>query len=258
MISRLRTMDKDQPHIIEVKQIKKSYKGLAEPVLNHVDLNVKAGEIFGLLGPNGAGKTTLISILCGLRKFDTGSASIDGHDIVKHHGVLKRLIGVVPQEIALYERLSARENLHFFGSCYGLRGSELHDKTEDYLQRFGLQKNASRMLKTFSGGMKRRVNLIAAILHNPKVLFLDEPTVGVDVQSRTLIVEFLKEFNRQGCTIFYTSHHMKEAENLCSRVGIIDNGNIITEGNPLALMEQYKAENLEALFLQLTGKDLRD
>lgn len=114
------------------------------------------------------------------------------------------------------------------------------------------------MLKTFSGGMKRRVNLIAAILHNPKVLFLDEPTVGVDVQSRTLIVEFLKEFNQKGCTIFYTSHHMKEAESLCSRVAIIDNGNIITEGNPLSLMEQYKAENLEALFLQLTGKDLRD
>lgn len=244
--------------MIEMERIKKSYRGLAEPVLKDVDMHVNRGEIFGILGPNGAGKTTLISILCGLREYDSGSARIDGHDIVKERGMLKRLIGVVPQEMALYDRLSARENLHFFGSCYGLGGRELREKTEYYLELFGLQKNASRLVKTFSGGMKRRVNLIAAILHNPRVLFLDEPTVGIDVQSRAVIVDFLKEFNRNGCTIFYTSHHMKEAENLCTRVAIIDNGTIVAEGTPTHLKNNSGAEHLEDVFLKLTGKDLRD
>lgn len=251
-------MNDTSPHMIEMHRIRKAYKGLAEPVLKDINLNVAEGEIFGILGPNGAGKTTLISILCGLREYDSGEARIDGHDIVKQRQALKKLIGVVPQEIALYDKLSARENLHFFGACYGLKGSELRDKTEDYLTRFGLEKSASRLIKTYSGGMKRRVNLIAAIMHYPKVLFLDEPTVGIDVQSRTVIVDFLKEFNQNGCTIFYTSHHMKEAEHLCTRVGIIDNGHIVTEGTPAQLMQQNQTENLEDVFLQVTGKDLRD
>lgn len=251
-------MDKTGSHIIEVENMTKSYKGLDEPVLKEINLQVNSGEIFGLLGPNGAGKTTLISILCGLRNYDQGMANIDGHDILKERNELKRLIGVVPQEIALYDKLSARENLHFFGSCYGLKGVELKDKTEHFLKHFGLEKSATRQLKTFSGGMKRRVNLIAAIMHNPKLLFLDEPTVGIDVQSRTVIVEFLKEFNRQGNTIFYTSHHMKEAENLCTQVGIIDNGKIVINGSPKQLMENHKAQHLEDVYLHMTGKDLRD
>ena len=249
---------KDTEHIIEVKRLRKSYRGLTEPVLNDVDLQVERGEIFGILGPNGAGKTTLISILCGLRGYDSGSARIAGYDVAKERGMLKRLIGVVPQEIALYDRLSARENLHFFGSCYGLKGSELHDKTEHYLELFGLQKSAARRLKTYSGGMKRRVNLIAAILHEPQVLFLDEPTVGIDVQSRAVIVDFLKTFNRKGCTIFYTSHHMKEAENLCTHVAIVDNGNFVAQGTPDSLKFAHRADHLEDVFLNVTGKDLRD
>lgn len=251
-------MEKTGEYMIEVERLKKSYRGLDEPVLKDVSFHVKPGEIFGILGPNGAGKTSLISILCGLRECDSGRARIHGYDTVRERGVLKRIIGVVPQEIALYDRLSARENLHFFGSCYGLKGSVLHDKTEHYLELFGLQKSASRRLKTFSGGMKRRVNLIAAILHDPRVLFLDEPTVGIDVQSRTVIVEFLKEFNRQGCTIFYTSHHMKEAENLCTHVAVMDNGLLVAEGAPAALMQTYTAAHLEDVFLKVTGKDLRD
>jgi ABC-2 type transport system ATP-binding protein len=245
-------------HIIEVKQLTKTYKGLEEPVLKQIDLNVKSGEIFGILGPNGAGKTTLINILCGLKDYESGSVFIDAHDIQKEPGVLKRLIGVVPQEIALYDKLSARENLHFFGSCYGLKGSELKEKTEMYLERFGLVKSASRQVKTFSGGMKRRVNLIAAIMHNPRVLFLDEPTVGIDVQSRTVIVDFLREFNQSGSTIFYTSHHMKEAENLCTCVAIMDNGKIVASGTPSQLKEEYQVNYLEDVFLNVTGKDLRD
>lgn len=231
---------------------------MEHPVLKGIDLQVKEGEIFGLLGPNGAGKTTLIHILCGLQQADSGHAEINGHDIVKERSLLKKLIGVVPQDIAVYDKLSARENLHFFGSCYGLKGSELKDKTEAYLERFGLAKNASRLVKTFSGGMKRRVNLIAAIMHEPKLLFLDEPTVGIDVQSRKVIVDFLQEFNQQGCSIFYTSHHMKEAETLCSQVGIMDNGSIISIGSPTELKKEYGTEHLEEVFIQLTGKELRD
>lgn len=251
-------MQNSRSHIIEITDITKTYRGLDDAVLKGVNLQVKSGEIFGLLGPNGAGKTTLISILCGLLHFDEGSAKIDGHNIVEERNLLKRLIGVVPQEIALYDTLSARENLHFFGACYGLKGSELKDKTETFLKHFGLEKSAKRQIKTFSGGMKRRVNLIAAIMHNPKVLFLDEPTVGIDVQSRAVIVDFLKQFNREGCTIFYTSHHMKEAENLCTHVAIIDNGKIVAADKPKTLMEQHKTEHLEDVYLHITGKDLRD
>lgn len=251
-------MDNTDGYIIEVERLKKTYKGLDAPVLDDIRLRVKSGEIFGILGPNGAGKTTLISILCGLRRYDSGSACIGGHDIAKEHGVLKRLIGVVPQEIALYDKLSARENLHFFGSCYGLGGGELADRTEHYLHLFGLEKSAGRQIRTFSGGMKRRVNLIAAILHGPRVLFLDEPTVGIDVQSRAVIVDFLKAFNRDGHTIFYTSHHMKEAENLCTCVAVMDNGRIVAHGTPRHLMAEYGAAHLEDVFLKVTGKDLRD
>ena len=245
-------------HIINVEKITKQYKGLSAPVLDGISLVIAQGEVFGLLGPNGAGKTTFINILCGLKNADSGNARIDGYDIQKEPSALKRLIGAVPQDIALYDRLSARENLHFFGSCYGVKGSELKDKTEMYLERFGLTKSASRQLKTFSGGMKRRVNLIAAIMHSPKVLFLDEPTVGIDVQSRTVIVDFLKELNQKGTTIFYTSHHMKEAENLCTHVAIMDNGKIVSDGTPQALMTKHQTTHLEDVFLQITGKDLRD
>jgi ABC-2 type transport system ATP-binding protein len=244
--------------IIHTEHLKKSYKGLEEPVLDDVTMDVNRGEIFGILGPNGAGKTTLISILCGLRESDSGKAEIDGFDINKNRPELKRLIGVVPQDIAIYDRLSARENLAFFGSCYGLKGKALSNLTDHYLTRFGLIKHADRPVKTFSGGMKRRVNLIAAIMHEPKVLFLDEPTVGVDVQSRTVIVDFLKEYNTSGCTIFYTSHHMKEAETLCTRVGIMDNGRLVAEGSPAELMQRNNSNSLEDVFLTVTGKDLRD
>ncbi len=244
--------------LIQVRGLSKAYRGKIEPVLNGLDLDVQPGEFYGLLGPNGAGKTSLMNILCGLVPYKQGTVRVTGSSPADFNALSKSRIGLVPQDIALYDKLSARENLHFFGSAYRIPHKELRERTEHYLRIFGLEKHASRPLKTYSGGMKRRVNLIAGILHGPDLLFLDEPTVGIDVQSRNVIVEFLAEYNRSGHTVFYTSHHMREAETLCSRVGIIDSGVIIADGTPAELMRQHACETLESMFLKLTGKDLRD
>jgi ABC-2 type transport system ATP-binding protein len=227
--------------------------------LNNVSLNINEGQIFGLLGPNGAGKTTLISMLCGLVKPTSGHFTIDGLDYQHHAAKIKKIIGVVPQEYALYPTLTARENLLYFGSMYGLKGSDLKDKVIETLDLLGLLKFADKQVQTFSGGMKRRVNLIAGILHNPKVLFLDEPTVGVDVHSKKAIIDYLKVLNQNGTTIIYTSHHLAEAEDFCSQIAILDQGQIYAQDTPLALIESTKdARNLEDVFISLTGKALRD
>lgn len=227
--------------------------------LNNVSLNINEGQIFGLLGPNGAGKTTLISMLCGLVKPTSGSFTIDGLNYANHSRKIKKIIGVVPQEYALYPTLTARENLHYFGSMYGLKGADLKDKVIEALDLLGLLKFADKPVSTFSGGMKRRVNLIAGILHKPKVLFLDEPTVGVDVHSKTAIIDYLKVLNQNGTTIIYTSHHLAEAEDLCSDIAILDQGQIYAQDTPSALIESVKdARNLEDVFISLTGKALRD
>jgi len=227
--------------------------------LNNVSLNINEGQIFGLLGPNGAGKTTLISMLCGLVKPTSGHFTIDGLDYQHHSSKIKKIIGVVPQEYALYPTLTARENLLYFGSMYGLKGSDLKDKVIETLDLLGLLKFADKQVQTFSGGMKRRVNLIAGILHNPKVLFLDEPTVGVDVHSKKAIIDYLKVLNQNGTTIIYTSHHLAEAEDFCSQIAILDQGQIYAQDTPLALIEStIDARNLEDVFISLTGKALRD
>jgi ABC-2 type transport system ATP-binding protein len=172
---------------------------------------------------------------------------------------IKQIIGVVPQDIALYPTLTARENLNFYGSMYGLSGQDLKDKIEMWLDNLGLTKAANRRVETFSGGMKRRVNLIASILHQPKVLFLDEPTVGVDVQSRNVIMEQLKKINKEGTTIIYTSHHLEEAEDFCTQIAIIDYGNILIQGTPAELIANTPgSSNLEDVFLNLTKRKLRD
>jgi len=248
----------DSP-IIEIKKLSKTYKGSHEPAVASISLDIYSREIFGLLGPNGAGKTTTISILCGLFPPTDGNVTIDGLDIISHLDQIKQLIGVVPQDIALYSTLTARENLTFFGNMYGLRGKDLHKRIDDFLQVFGLEKFANRLVGRYSGGMKRRVNLIAGLLHDPKIIFLDEPTVGIDVQSRIMIINYLKDLNKSGTTIIYTSHYMEEAEQLCSRVAIMDQGKIISIGKPselLATNPEFK--NLENVFIHLTGKDLRD
>ncbi len=248
-----------QSTIIEIVNLVKTFKNAAEPAVNGINLSIYRNEIFGLLGPNGAGKTTTISILCGLFPPSGGKVLIDSQDLEHHLSSIKKIVGIVPQDIALYPTLTARENLAFYGHMYGLTGKLLTDRIEEWLKKLGLTESANRQVNTYSGGMKRRVNLIAGILHRPKLLFLDEPTVGVDVQSRNVIIEHLKNINEEGTTIIYTSHHMEEAEHFCHRVSIIDHGRILTHGTPAELIENTPgADNLEKVFLHLTKRKLRD
>lgn len=245
--------------MIQINQLSKKYKGAELFSVKDLDLKVQEGEIYGLLGPNGAGKTTLISMLTSLLKPTSGTFTINSLNFKEHKNQLKQLIGIVPQEYALYPTLTAYENLEYFGSMYGIKGGDLKKSIMQHLEIMGLSKFANKKTATFSGGMKRRVNLIAGILHQPKVLFLDEPTVGVDVQSKNVIIDHLKYLNEQGTTIVYTSHHLNEAEVFCTRVAIIDNGEIIVEGVPSKLINnQAAANNLEDVFLVKTGNALRD
>ena len=249
----------NDPVIIEIQNLTKTFKSATEPAVDGISFSINRNEIFGLLGPNGAGKTTTISILCGLFPPTGGKVLIDGKDLRTDSASIKNMIGIVPQDIALYPTLSARENLAFYGSMYGLHGKDLKDKIEIWLQKLGLIEASKRQVSTYSGGMKRRVNLIAGVLHNPKILFLDEPTVGVDVQSRNVIIEHLKEINAAGTTIIYTSHHMEEAEHFCTRVSIIDHGKILIQGTPGELISNNSGStNLENVFLNLTNRKLRD
>ena len=245
--------------IIHIEQLFKKYKDADDFSINDLSLIIEEKEIFGLLGPNGAGKTTLLSILCGLIKPTSGKFSINELSYQKNATEIKKLMGVVPQEYALYPTLTARENLLYFGSMYGLKGKELKSKVEQSLDHLGLLKFADKKVETFSGGMKRRVNLIAGILHNPLILFLDEPTVGVDVQSKNVIIDYLKDLNAKGTTIIYTSHHLTEAQDFCTKIAIIDRGKIYAEGTPKDLIQQTDdAHNLEDVFISLTGHALRD
>jgi ABC-2 type transport system ATP-binding protein len=245
--------------IIHINQLYKKYKDADDFSVNNLNLLIEEKEIFGLLGPNGAGKTTLLSMLCGLIKPTSGNFTINGLSYDKNATEIKKTIGVVPQEYALYPTLTARENLLYFGSMYGLKGKVLKTKVDAALDHLGLLKFANKRIETFSGGMKRRINLIAGILHEPSVLFLDEPTVGVDVQSKNVIIDYLKELNSNGTTIIYTSHHLTEAQDFCSKIAIIDRGKIYAEGTPQGLIhETANAHNLEDVFISLTGKELRD
>lgn len=248
----------DHSAAIELKDLIKIYKGAAIPAVNNITLHIPKGSIFGLLGPNGAGKTTTISMMCGLIAPSSGHIQVEQFSVKKQKEEVKKIIGVVPQEIALYPTLTAFENLQYIGNMYGLKGDPLKQKIQNNLITFGLDQVQHKKIDTFSGGMKRRINLIAGILHDPKILFLDEPTVGVDVQSRNVITEHLHLLNKNGMTIIYTSHLMEEAENLCTDIAIIDHGKIITQGKPKELIQQHHTENLEQLFLKLTGKKLRD
>ena len=226
------------PTILEVNNLVKKY-GDREAVKG-VSFTVEEGEVFGLLGPNGAGKTTTISMLTGIFPPTSGTARIGGYDIVKELDQVKRINGLVPQDLALYPTLSARANLSFFGSIYGLRGKELKERVDDVLRIVALTDRANESVDKFSGGMKRRVNIAAGLVHHPKLLFLDEPTVGVDPQSRNHIFESVLQLNRErGMSIIYTSHYMEEVELLCSRVAIVDQGKIIaldTIQNLIALL----------------------
>lgn len=222
-------------NIVEVSNLVKSYNGLT--AVNGVSFAIGRGEIFGLLGPNGAGKTTTISMLTCLLAPTSGSAGIASHDVVSEAKTVKGIIGLVPQDLAVYPQLSACDNLLFFGRIYGLKGRQLGQRVDDLLELVGLKERAGDLVNNFSGGMKRRVNIAAGLLHQPQVLFLDEPTVGVDPQSRNFIFENIETLNRQGMTILYTTHYMEEAERLCHRVAIIDQGQIIAIDTPKALID---------------------
>jgi len=216
---------------VEVTELRKQFdppKGTV--AVDGLSFGIEQGEIYSLLGPNGAGKTTTISILSCLLRPTGGDASVGGASITKQQAAVKEAIGVVPQEIALYPDLTAQENLAFWGKMYGLRGSELDARVEEVLDLIDLTDRKKDRLEDFSGGMKRRVNIGAALLHKPRILFLDEPTVGIDPQSRRAILDGIKDLNRQGTTILYTTHYMEEAQELSHRIAIMDHGKMIAEG----------------------------
>ena len=221
--------------ILEVHDLVKYY-GINRAV-DGISFSVEEGEVFGLLGPNGAGKSTAIGVLTGLFPPDEGKGTVAGFDIVSDVETVKRLIGVAPQDLALYPALSARENLRFFGEMYGLNGARLRERVDSVLEVVSMTDRANDPVQSYSGGMKRRVNLAAGLINHPRLLFLDEPTVGVDPQSRNHIFESVEKLNReQGMAVLYTTHYMEEAERLCNRVAIIDHGKIIALDTPRNLV----------------------
>jgi len=245
--------------ILTTSHLCKVYLGTSTPAISDLTLNIARGTIFGLLGPNGAGKTTTISILCTLLRPTSGTATICGHDSVREAEAVRRKIGLVPQDIALYQSLTARENLRYFAQMLQIPKQRINARISASLEFVGLLECADQRIATYSGGMKRRANLAVGILHQPDILFLDEPTVGIDPQSRHLILERLGELNRTGMTIIYTTHSMEEAAQMCDEVAIVDSGHVIASGEPSRLVDgAADCKNLEELFLALTGKQLRD
>lgn len=221
--------------MLEVKEIRKSYgKHVA---VKDVTFSVGKGEAFGLLGPNGAGKSTTIAMICGLLPYESGDILIDGLSVKKEPRNVKKIIGIVPQEIALYPTMTAHDNLLFWGRMYGLTRAQGKKRAKVVLEIIGLQDRAKHKVETFSGGMKRRLNIGAALMHEPELLIMDEPTVGIDPQSRNHILETVKHLNQEGMTVIYTSHYMEEVENLCDRIGIVDEGKIIALGKKEELCE---------------------
>jgi ABC-2 type transport system ATP-binding protein len=224
------------PSILEANQLVKKYGNFT--AVNGVSFDIRAGEIFGLLGPNGAGKTTIISMLSTLYAPTSGDATVAGYSVVKDPSSVRQVIGVVPQDLALYDDLSGRENLAFWGKMYGITRWELGSRIEEVLEQIGLRDKASQRVKTYSGGMKRRLNIGVGLLNRPRLLIMDEPTVGIDPQSRRAILDAIKELNREGMSILYTTHYMEEAQELSNRIGIMDHGSLIALGTQKELSRQ--------------------
>ena len=243
--------------IVEVKELRKEYKttdGVFTAVKD-ISFHITRGEIFSLLGPNGAGKTTTISMLSCLLAPTRGDALIDGHSVTQEPQAVKNVIGVVPQEIALYDTITARENLVFWGKMYGLRGEHLQTRIEAVLAIAGLSDRADEKVETYSGGMKRRINIAVGLLHDPKLLYMDEPTVGIDPQSRRRILDTVKELNEQGLTVIYTTHYMEEAEELSDRIGIIDHGKLIAIGTQDELTQMVGQYDMISLSVGMVAKN---
>jgi ABC-2 type transport system ATP-binding protein len=242
--------------ILDVRQLRKSYG--ATLAVDDVSFSLESGRLVGLLGPNGAGKTTTVSMVAGLVTPERGDVLVGGRRLAGDTDPAKQQIGLVPQDLALYDELSARDNLRFFGALYNLSGARLARAIGDALDLVGLADRARDAVKTFSGGMKRRLNLAAGILHDPDVLLLDEPTVGVDPQSRIAIFENLELLKRRGKALLYTTHYMEEAERLADRIVVIDHGRVVADDTLEGLQVRVAGANLETVFLALTGRSLRD
>jgi len=246
------------PFAIEINDMGFRYPGNEDVSFSGLNLKVDKGERFGLFGPNGAGKTTLISLMTGLLTADQGHIKLLGGEVGKKKRMVNRLFGYVPQDFSFYQELSPVENLQFFGAWAGMNNRNINKRTKELLGILGLEEVKDKPVQKFSGGMKRRVNLAIGVIHNPQILFLDEPTVGVDVQTGHAIIKYLLELNKNGTTLVYTSHQLSEAEELCERVALIDHGKIIAQDGLDELLKDHKKETLEQLFLSLTGKDYRN
>lgn len=251
--------------MIEVERLRKVFNGRV--AVDEISFSVAAGQIFGLLGPNGAGKTTTISCLSGLLEPTSGSVRINGFDVQKEARRARASIGVVPQELAVYQEVSATENLSYWGAIQGLSRSQLKKRIPEILDRVGLADRAREPVKKFSGGMLRRLNFAVGLIHEPQVLLLDEPTVGIDPQSRARVLEIIRERARAGVAVLYTTHYMGEAETLCDEFAIIDHGKVIAQGQLEELLRQagdviqratVPEPSLERLFIHLTGTELRE
>ncbi|MCW4024870.1 MAG: ABC transporter ATP-binding protein [Candidatus Bathyarchaeota archaeon] len=241
---------------IVIENLTKKYED--KTAVDNLTLQVAKGELFGLLGPNGAGKTTTISIICGLIKPSSGTANIMGYNVQKDTQKVKELLGVCIQETAIYPYLNAYENLELFGKLYCMNKKTIRQRSKMLLEKMGLSEDAKRLTAKYSGGMKRRLSLALALIHDPQIEFLDEPTVALDPQSRHAVWDFIKEQKAQGKTIILTTHYMEEAEELCDRVGIIDHGKLIALGTPKDLIKEAGVKNLEEVFIQLTGRNMRE
>ena len=246
--------------ILKTNELTKRYAGTA--VVDDLNLEIQKGEIFGLLGPNGAGKSTTMNMICNIVKPSFGSVEFMVKDFRKNRKELSRHLGFIPQDLAIHGNLKAWENVELFTSLYGIRGAELKKRMDESLEYVGLSERRNDYAKTFSGGMKRRLNIACAIGHHPDLLIFDEPTVGIDPQSRNFILEKIKESNRNGATVIYTSHYMEEVEAICTRIAIMDNGKLIACGTAEELkklvVDDISKVTLEEVFLTLTGKKLRD
>lgn len=243
---------------INIRDLGFAYPGQRAMLFSRLNLQVAAGTRFGLFGPNGAGKTTLMNLMTGLLSYNEGNIEIAGKEIKTKDKSVNRLFGFIPQDFSFYQELSPVENLQFFGAWSGLNKASIKQRTDELLEVLGLTEVRNKPVEKFSGGMKRRVNLAIGVIHEPAVLFLDEPTVGVDVQTRHAIIHYLKQMNRKGTTLIYTSHQLSEAEDLCEEIALIDQGRIIAKDSTQALLSEHGQNGLEDLFLDLTGKNYRN
>ena len=246
--------------IIEVKNLVKVFhsRGRKITAVNDVSFDVFKGEIFGMIGPNGAGKSTTFSMLTTLIKPTSGIIKVSGFDVDKQDDKIRPLIGIVPQKLSLYPLLTARENLELMGNLYNVSKNVMEEKIDYYLELVGLEASADRYTGGFSGGMKQRLSVIAAVLHDPQILFWDEPSTGLDPQTRSVIWKLARKFNDEGKTLVFTTHYMEEADNLCDRVAVMDSGKMVALDNPESLKESTGSANLEEVFVHFTGEEVRD